>query len=309
MDNNRVKTALVLGANGFVGFGIAMGLSRAGFKVYGVIRQETYAQQLAQQEILPIVGDFEETSWTEKLGPIDVIVNASQSKKDVDIWVENLLKLVTKIAKKQTKKPLFIFTSGIYVYGDTGRTNEPDFHSVDEETPYNPLPSAAFRIKTVERLLASEDFYTSVVLPGMIYGRGQSYYGIYIKQAETSDKIVAHTPPETVWHGVHIDDVADAYARIANLGEKAHGKKYNVAGDKYETIDEILKALVKHFGNKHEIVYVDPENKEAYLGLRVSIWVNSDKIRRELGWAPRKASFTDGIEEYVSAWRAYQTGK
>jgi len=298
------KTVLVIGANGYVGHGIATTLARAGFKVYGTIRQEKYSQYLALQEIIPVIGNFQNTEWTEKLGSFDVIINTTEALEDQEKFSNDMVALVTKIAKQQTKKPLFIYTSGIKIYGDTGRANEPGFHSVNEESPYNPLFFAVHRLKAVERCEASEDFYTATVIPGMIYGRGQSYYGPWIKQAATGDKISVFGTPETVWHSVHIDDLADVYARLVDLGEKAHKKKYNVVNDKYERFEDIMKAISGQFGGKHEIVYVDPIPGHFSMAEAVSAWIENEKVKKELGWVPKKVNFIESIEENILAWKA-----
>jgi len=303
MEQTR-KTVLVLGANGYVGHGIATTLARAGLKVYGSIRQEKYSQYLALHEVIPIIGDFKSTEWVEKLPAIDVIINTTEVLDQQEQFAEDLFALITKIAKKQTKKPLFIFTSGIKIYGDTGRSNEPGFHSVNEETPYNPLYFAVWRLGAVERCEASEDFYTATVIPGMIYGRGQSYYGPWIKQAATGDKINVWGAPNTVWHSVHIDDLGDVYARLVSLGEEAHKKKYNVVNDKYERFEDIMKAISGQFGGKHEVVYKDPIPGHFSSAEAVSAWISNEKVKKELGWTPKKVNFIESIEENVLAWKA-----
>jgi NAD(P)-dependent dehydrogenase (short-subunit alcohol dehydrogenase family) len=47
---------LILGAGGYIGEGIAIAFRRAGFKTYGVIRNEKKKLDLIKNEIIPIIA-------------------------------------------------------------------------------------------------------------------------------------------------------------------------------------------------------------------------------------------------------------
>jgi nucleoside-diphosphate-sugar epimerase len=113
------SSVLVFGANGYIGFGISLGLRRSGFHVYGVIRNSHHSSLLIQNEIEPIVIDsFDKVnSFADQLTKCSVIVDAVGFKKSLS---EVLLQAIIKAGKQRTQDgklahyaPLFIFTSGI----------------------------------------------------------------------------------------------------------------------------------------------------------------------------------------------------
>lgn len=113
------SSVLVFGANGYIGLGIALGLRRSGFHVYGVIRNSHHSTFLVQNEIEPIVVEsFDKVDlFADQLTKCSVIVDAVGFKESLS---ETLLQAVINAAKQRTQDgkipqyaPLFIFTSGI----------------------------------------------------------------------------------------------------------------------------------------------------------------------------------------------------
>lgn len=113
------SSVLVFGANGYIGFGIALGLRRSGFHVYGVIRNSRHSSLLVQNEIEPIVVDsFDKVdSFADQLTKCSVIVDAVGFTKSLS---ETLLQAAIKAGKQRTQDgklahyaPLLISTSGI----------------------------------------------------------------------------------------------------------------------------------------------------------------------------------------------------
>jgi len=113
------SSVLVFGANGYLGLGIALGLRRSGFHVYGVIRNSRHSVFLIQNEIEPIVVEsFDKVdSFADQLTKCSVIVDAVGFTKSLS---ETILQAVMKAGKQRTQDgkfahyaPLFIFTSGI----------------------------------------------------------------------------------------------------------------------------------------------------------------------------------------------------
>jgi nucleoside-diphosphate-sugar epimerase len=113
------SSVLVFGANDFIGSGIALGLRRSGFYVYGVIRNSRYSGFLIQNEIEPIIVEsfYDVDSFADQLARCSVIVDAVGFNKSLS---ETLLQAVITAGKQRTQDgklahyaPLFIFTSGI----------------------------------------------------------------------------------------------------------------------------------------------------------------------------------------------------
>jgi len=301
------KTAIVFGASGYVGNAVASSLSRVGFKTYGLIRNKDKASQLITQEIIPVIGSLNDRhTWIKTLDQIqfDLIINCSDVVMSPENNIHNCLDALNDLVLncKGSKIPLFIFSSGAMIYGDCGRVGEPGFRGVSEDCPYNP-PIPKFLIPEVEELFKRNDLLSCVLIPCFVYGRSSSnsVHGSLFQQAKASSNVLKYAGcPTSVIHGVHIDDLAQAYVLAAQKPELVNRQKFNVAGDKYDTFDEVLKAISKEFGGKHKIEYGGGKGDTP--ALSVSQWMVTDKIKRVLGWKPVKPSFTDGIKEYVAAW-------
>jgi UDP-glucose 4-epimerase len=113
------SSVLVFGANGYIGLGMALGLRRSGFHVYGVIRNSRQSLFLIQNEIEPIVVEsFDKVDlFADQLTKCSVIVDAVGFIASLS---ETLLQAAVKAGKQRTEDgklphyaPLFIFTSGI----------------------------------------------------------------------------------------------------------------------------------------------------------------------------------------------------
>src|SRR5439155_9824551 len=131
----------VTGATGFIGFAVAAALRRAGYRVWGLARSESKTRRLVQHEIEPVIGDLADPkTYLDVASECALLVHtafdysANGVAKDKTA-VETLLEAGRRGAKPKT----VIFTSGAWVYGDTGD------RVVDETTPPNPAKLVAWR--------------------------------------------------------------------------------------------------------------------------------------------------------------------
>ncbi|GIG65790.1 NAD-dependent epimerase/dehydratase family protein [Phytomonospora endophytica] len=99
----------------------------------------------------------------------------------------------------------FLYTSGIWSLGATGRD------PVDESAPTNPLAISAFRPRVEQRVLAAGG---TVIRPGIVYGHGAGIPAMLVGWAAEhgSGRYVGSCA--TRWPMVHVDDLADLFARI-----------------------------------------------------------------------------------------------
>lgn len=113
------SSVLVIGAGGYIGKGVALAFRRAGYRVYGLIRNGKHSNSLLQQEIEPIVApSFDDLeSLTDVLTSCSIIIDAVGYYANLSA---SLLKTAVKIGNIRTQDgklphyaPLYIFTSGI----------------------------------------------------------------------------------------------------------------------------------------------------------------------------------------------------
>lgn len=74
------KNVLVTGANGYIGNAVAKAFCRAGWKVYGLVRRQELAGDLARHEIFPLIGSPDDLSFLEQAGDtvFDVLVACTE---------------------------------------------------------------------------------------------------------------------------------------------------------------------------------------------------------------------------------------
>lgn len=60
----------------------------------------------------------------------------------------------------------------------------------------------------VEDLFANTTFDATAMTPAMIYGKGHSWYAEWFREALESNVIHLVGSPNTVWHGIDVEDVA-----------------------------------------------------------------------------------------------------
>jgi nucleoside-diphosphate-sugar epimerase len=111
---------------------------------------------------------------------------------------------------------------------------------------------------------------------------------------------------------VHADDLADAVLRA---GDRAGTATYNIGATEFGTMRETLEALVEHAGTGSRVVSLPVA--PARWGMRVasnlglapfapyhwllyseSLWFDTEKARRELGWQPTRSNAEMVIESY-----------
>src|SRR5256714_3987300 len=156
----------VTGATGYVGNAVATALRTAGHDVYGLTRTPAKAPQLARQEIRPIIGDIgDPKSYADSAEGCSVLVHAAfessasavtKDKAAVDALIET--------GRRGSQPKTLIYTSGVWVHGDTGGT------LVDETTPVAPIKLVAWRPAHEQLVLQAKAVRGLVIRPGCVYG-------------------------------------------------------------------------------------------------------------------------------------------
>jgi nucleoside-diphosphate-sugar epimerase len=161
---------LVTGANGYIGSAVAAHLRSRGHTVFGLIRNEKYSNQLLQHEVLPVIGNFDDTdSWKKHLQTIGVIIDTvsphgdtAEAKIAPHLAAAHAL---ADLAKATHTARHYIYTSGCLVYGEYGS-------QVVDETFETRQPGFEWRMQLEQQLVGMNTprFYTSVIRPGWVYG-------------------------------------------------------------------------------------------------------------------------------------------
>ncbi|KAL8882494.1 MAG: hypothetical protein Q9198_000523 [Flavoplaca austrocitrina] len=336
------------------------------FRVYGLIRRSSSARAVALREVIPIVASLSSDSPAAVTQSVlahsrtwDVIVLCTEPSQSDPVaqtqhW-HDALNLVRGLAKVSVSTPsagggkavtpLILWSSGCKDYGITKLHGDPDLQPHTESSPLDPPDVVRCRMGGALRALdvggTDVGFDVAVVRASPICGYSGSYYGAALEYAAAcaasemengkKAKVLKFTAnANTIMHGVHVDDCADAYVALArtalfdSLDDEAGngaprsrrgevvGQVFNISGRRYETLMEVGAALATEHGFPEETQFnvtaidmpqnVNYQSSEFVFGY--SQWVSSEKIRVLTGWRDKRPLFSENIHTYRLAYEA-----
>lgn len=296
----------ITGASGFIGNAVAQAFSQAGHRVYGLVRSKEKARPLAAAEIEPVLGTMQDPeSYGEAARACSVLIHcaAEYSPQSTELDRRTMDALISNA--RQSQKPCtVIYTSGVWLYGNTG------MEAADESSSSNPPAFVAARIQTEKNVLEANSglVRTLVLRPGCVYGGSGSLTADWFSDAAKNGAARIVGDGSYRWTMIHVHDLAQLY-RLA--GESSFGGEIFNATDRSRfTILECATAASRAAGSGR-VIQVPLEEAIKTMGpiatcLALDQHVDSSKAVRWLGWQPRHGGFVDGVARYYLAWKATQ---
>ncbi|KAF9222923.1 NAD(P)-binding protein [Gyrodon lividus] len=299
---------LILGASGSIGFPVAQALSRAGHTVYGLTRSTTKAEQLAADEIFPIVGaPSDPDSWIHLVPTLDVIIEAlggTADLRNLPVFLLNTIGTAAQSARPPSAPKIsYIYTSGIWVHGPS--PNE----FVSDTTPLaSPATLVSWRPAVEQAILKDERVNGIVIRPALLYGKSASLFDPLFEAAATGGKVAWYGKPGGRFSLIHPDDLADLYVRTAEKAPILGGLAIDAGNENTEPVGDFLQKLVEISGAKGPYEWTTPSNpfEEA---LSTTQLLRPYLAKSLLGWQQKKPGLTEGLPMYYAAWRASRGGK
>lgn len=268
----------VTGASGYIGRVVTEKLRAAGHEVLGLARSEASAQKLKALGAEAVRGDLRSSAVIENAarssdGVIHLALEFSAEAPALDRAVIDAI----LAGLRGSGKP-FVYTSGIWVMGNTGG------HAVNESTPVNPTVLVAWRPGHEQLVLHAEGIRGVVIRPAMVYGRKG---GILASFGEAAGKGVVQYvgTGENRWPVVHVEDLADLY--VLALQAPA-GSIYFAANGPSVSV----KDVVRQSAGSARVEAIPVEEARKTMGpladaLTLDQMVFSEKAAKELGWKPK----------------------
>ncbi len=191
----------------------------------------------------------------------------------------------------------FIYASSSSVYGIKEEEN------VTEDLPLQPLTDySKYKALCEDVLLAEREpgFATLILRPATVCG-----YSPRLRldlSVNILTNLACHNREITVFGGsqrrpnLHIEDMTDLYVSALQWpDEKIDGKIYN-AGWQNLSIRDIAELVRREVGDDVRIVTSPTDDLRSY-------HISSEKIKRELGWAPQR-TVRDAVRDLLAAFRA-----
>jgi nucleoside-diphosphate-sugar epimerase len=304
---------LVTGASGYIGSAVSDALSRAGHHVLGLVRSadpgSEKARALARAGVEPVAGSMEgsteETgSWIDRAAACRAVVHcaAEPSRR----FHELDRRTVEAVLAAQTSTDLprsFVYTSGVWVYGDTKGAR------VDESSPLNAPALVAPRVETEKIVLAANrgKQRTIVLRPGCVYGGRGGLPGAWFESAVRSGAARFVGDGSSCWSMIHVEDLAELY-RLA-LESAIGGEVLNATDRSRSTVRDCARAASAAAGAKGAVATIPPDEASRTFGpvaecLAFDQHVDSSQAVLRLGWQPRHSGFVDEAERCWLAWNA-----
>ncbi|GHB48245.1 hypothetical protein GCM10007094_41840 [Pseudovibrio japonicus] len=222
------KSAVVLGAYGFIGAACVKHFQKAGFHVTGVGRSQTAAMQ-AFPDILWHIRDIAKAStsqWREILEGADIIVNASgalqdSSKDNLEEIHVRTIKRLCDVLKETDKRFIQISAAGV---------------STNATTQF-------FRTKSEGDALVRQHLPHAIILrPALVVGP-QAYGGTALLRAASAMPLIGFKVfPESQIQCISVDDLAKSVTWCA-LGHIREGTTADIAEETSQSFWQLTKTI------------------------------------------------------------------
>lgn len=299
---------LVIGGNGFLGYGVVDYLSKENLEVVCFSKDEC-----RREERLPnvkyVIGDvWDEGLLLSNLKGTDVVLDflsttlPNNSNIYLDDEVNRTLRyhnyIMSMIHKAGVKHYVFP-SSGGAIYGNT------DGDLVDESKTLQPCTPYGVGKKMVEDMLRYFNSKFSIAVTilriGNIYGsklnrdKPQGVVDILIQKAINGDSF-------TVWGNaleskrdyVFLEDVGEAVYLSITKYHEGELRIFNVGSSKAKSVKEIIDIIEKESHRKLNIIF----DKNQTSGVN-QIVLSTEKINRCIGWKA-KTSLEEGIRKTIA---------
>jgi len=307
----RMKV-LGIGATGFIGLRVVSRLIEQGHDVAVLHRGKTAAK--LPDGVRRIVGNRDRLRGSltalESFAP-DVVLDAI-------LYTEHQARELVETCRGKTSRIVALSSADVYRNYDGLRgapTHAPDPVPLAEDAPCRgsryPYRDADLEFEyahdyekiLVEQVLLTDAGITSTVLRlPAVYGPADRQHRLlpYLRQMDNRQNLyLEHTQATWRWTRGFVVNVADAIA-LAVTDPRSAGRVYNVGEEPALTERQWVERIGAAAGWKGEVVVL-PEGRVAdqeSLDWRYSLWTDTTRIRRELGYAER-VSLPEALERSV----------
>ncbi|HUF13283.1 MAG TPA: NAD-dependent epimerase/dehydratase family protein [Longimicrobiales bacterium] len=277
---------LVTGATGYVGGAVCRALRADGREVLAGARSDQSTAALAAAGYETVRLDLSDPAGCARAcAEADAVVHTA-AVAGAERAARDRAAVETMLDALEGSGRSFIYTSGTWVLGDTGDS------VATEKWPCRPLPMSAWQVEVEETVLAApgRKIPTAVIRPATVHGAGGGSLAAFVDQIGKRGSVRVVGSGHQIWSTVHLDDVADLYAR-ALRGIDAGGVFHAASGCAYPVRDLALAAATAAGGGAG-VMNWPIEEARARLGevadaLGMTQRVEATRSRTVLGWVPR----------------------
>jgi nucleoside-diphosphate-sugar epimerase len=294
------------GATGYIGSVVLDAFLRAGHEVDALVREPAKAEYLERRGVHAIVGELgNPAAYAPAAEQADVIVHtaldSSVRRDKMDRQAVDTL-LASAANRSAAGRPAaFIYTSAVWVLGDTGAP-------VEEDAPLQPTAYSAWRSEHERIVLdagSNSLLRTVVVRPGIVYGGTCGIIADLLKDA-SNGLVRVIGEGKNHWPCVYVRDLADVYLRVATRPEAFGVFHANDEAD--ESVADIVDAIAGHVRMRPDIRHVPLPEARTKMGPYADALALDQRVRspraRALGWSPTLHSVSGNVARLMEEFRA-----
>lgn len=298
------KTALVLGAKGFVGRHVCKTLATEGAHVVGLGHGDwsrTEQQAWGLDRWIEADIDSAALSALEWSSPPEAVIHCGGSGAvsysyaepldDFRRSVDTTAAVLEWVRRASFPKPRVVLVSSAAIYGDQGEVD------LSEMAACSPISPYGFHKRAAETLCDSYSrFFGSKVSVVRLF----SVYGEGLRKQLLWDALNKFSRGESQFFGtghelrdwIHVDDAAQLLCAAA-FASQADFEIYN-GGHQHATTRQILSQLAKACGSAFEPGF----NGQIHIGNPRRLTANCGHAQRQLGWVAR-LDLEQGLARYA----------
>jgi nucleoside-diphosphate-sugar epimerase len=292
------------GATGHIGSSVLEAFMRARHDVTALVRDPEKAELISRRGVRPVIGDLAKpASYASAAEQSDVIVHTaldgSTRGQKIDRQAVDTFLAVASSRVVSGPPPAFVYTSGVWVLGDTSAP-------AAEDAPIRPTPFVAWRPEH-ERLVLEAGrtgIRTVVVRPGIVYGGARGIIADLLKDA-ANGLVRVIGDGNNHWPCIYARDLADLYLRVTSNPEASGVFHANDEAD--ESVGDIVDAIARHARTRPDVRHVPLKEARAKMGPYADALALDQRVRgpraRALGWSPTLHSVAGNVARLLDEFR------
>lgn len=305
------NSALVTGANGFIGSSLVRRLTAEGVAVYAMVRADSDHSRLESTPGIKViqVQSFELTELQKSLTGVsaEVVFNLASygvnpQDRDPEAMIEGNVNLVARLLLATADWPLkrFVHTGSCSEYGGNPSPNT----FISEDWPLQPtsLYGAAKAASVIYGSALALQLRTPFVTLRLfgVYGFGEGPHRLipYLIDRVNRGQFVDLTPGEQVRDLLYIDDVADAFITATQSDNLDSYAVYNLCSSQPVQIRDVAEAVADAMNAPRNLLQFGERPYRA----DEAMWIVGDnrRFKDATQWQPQ-IYLTDGIRRMIDS--------
>ncbi len=294
------------GATGYIGSAVLDAVIKGGHQVTAIARDPEKAGRLLARGATPIIAELgRPTYYVPALKSADAVVHTAfeSSPRGVQLdkqALETMLNAQVEASRADGKRRTFLYTSGVWVLGRTGKAAE-------EDAPLDPPEHVAWRPGHEDIVLSafSSTLRTAVIRPGIVYGGGRGLVSDLVKDA-LNGLVRVVGPGKNRWPCVYDHDLGDLYVRV--LESPMAAGIFHATDESDERVSDIVEAIAGQVPQRPDIRNMPMAEARKKLGAYADCLALDQKVRgpkaRALGWAPSQPGVAGSVARLVEEFRS-----